>query len=194
MRADLFNEPGVGSLEQRQELIDRLLELKNNGVSDINAKSSNYGCWRLMNPITDCEWLNKKLTDMILEAIAFYTETQYSNIVEYKHGETNINIRSWANINEPGSRNVYHAHKGSHFSACFYLQATDTGDLVLSNPSNILGECNNFAPYARAFVFKPKDGDLILWPAWVPHEIETNLSDKQRINIAFDITIGDDKF
>jgi Xaa-Pro aminopeptidase len=32
-----------------------------------------------------------------------------------------------------------------------------------------------------------QDGDLILWPAWVPHEVETNFSDRERVNIVFDI-------
>jgi hypothetical protein len=26
-----------------------------------------------------------------------------------------------------------------------------------------------------------------MWPSWLPHEVEPNLSNKSRINIAFDI-------
>ena len=33
----------------------------------------------------------------------------------------------------------------------------------------------------------PKDGLLILWPGWVPHEVEENKSDQQRINLAWGI-------
>ena len=32
---------------------------------------------------------------------------------------------------------------------------------------------------------QPKDGMLILWPAWVPHEVIENKSNRQRINIAW---------
>ena len=27
---------------------------------------------------------------------------------------------------------------------------------------------------------EPKDGMLVIWPGWVPHEVEENKSDKQR--------------
>jgi hypothetical protein len=29
-----------------------------------------------------------------------------------------------------------------------------------------------------------------MWPAWVPHEVDPNYSNKERINLTFDITIG----
>ena len=28
---------------------------------------------------------------------------------------------------------------------------------------------------------EPRDGMLVLWPGWVPHEVEENKSNKQRI-------------
>ena len=71
----------------------------------------------------------------------------------------------------------------------YYLQGSGTGDLILANPANVLADCNLDAPYTHDMAFSPKDGDLILWPAWVPHEVEPNLSDKERINIAFNINI-----
>lgn len=188
-QADFFSKPNVGSEEQRLELINRLQELKSSKAQDINITYSNPGCWRYNNPVTDCYWLNEELYKLTLEVIEFYQQTQFSNIAEYVNGQSNIEFISWANINDKYSRNVYHSHKTNHFSACYYLQGTDTGDLILTNPANILNDCNNFSPYARDFTFKPKDGDLVLWPAWVPHEVEMNLSDRQRINIAFNINI-----
>ena len=35
----------------------------------------------------------------------------------------------------------------------------------------------------------PKDGDLFIWPAWIPHKVDRNESDRQRINLAFNINI-----
>ena len=50
-------------------------------------------------------------------------------------------------------------------------------------------ECNPSAPFTADIAINPRDGDLLLWPSWVPHEVDTNFSLKERINLAFDITI-----
>ena len=42
----------------------------------------------------------------------------------------------------------------------------------------------------KKFKMNPKDNSLVLFPSWVPHEVEENKSDRQRINIAFNVTIG----
>lgn len=188
IKSDIFIESQVGTVEQRQELINRLLKLKDTTPTENLMYASNYGCWRISNPITDCEWMNNAVYNLAVEAAKYYSDDENSKSEKFDSNSF-INMNSWANINEPYSRNVYHAHKAAHFSCCFYLQADNTGDLVLTNPANILNDCNHSAPYVRDFIFKPKDGDLIIWPAWMPHEIEMNLSDKLRINIVFDITI-----
>jgi uncharacterized protein (TIGR02466 family) len=187
-RADLFSYANVGTPDQRQELIDYLLALKASGARDINEVSNNEGCWRYSYPVKDCQWLNEALSVIMNDAFAYYANQPGSKI-RLPSEENPLKIGSWCNINEKYARNVYHAHKGSIFSCVYYLQATDTGRLVLSNPANILNDCNNFSPYARDFFFLPKDGDLVLWPSWIPHEVEPNMSDRQRINIVFDIDV-----
>lgn len=189
LRADIFSYPNVGSIKQREEIVSRLLEMKNSGISDINSLTNNENCWRLNNPVQDCTWLNDAVATIIHDAMKFYTEIPYSKIPIWDKDKSKFNIKSWANINEKYSRNVYHSHKSSMFSCVYYLQGTDTGNLILTNPANILNDCSDFSPFTRDFLFKPKDGDLILWPSWIPHEVEMNLSDRQRINLVFDITL-----
>ena len=38
--------------------------------------------------------------------------------------------------------------------------------------------------------YTPKDGDLVVFPGWVPHDIELNKSNKPRINISFNISFN----
>ena len=55
-------------------------------------------------------------------------------------------------------------------------------------------DCNQKSPYIRNVKVEPQDGDLLIWPAWVPHLVERNESNKQRINIAINIKlVGVDK-
>jgi uncharacterized protein (TIGR02466 family) len=187
-KADFFSYANVGTPEQRQELIDRLLAIKDSGAKDINSSSNNEGCWRYSYPITDCEWLNNSVSKIVDEAFKYYANESGSRVI-LPSKDAEIEVNSWCNINETNSRNVYHSHKTKMFSIVYYLQATNTGRLILTNPANILNDCNHFAPYTRSFFFLPKDGDLVLWPAWIPHEVESNTSDRQRINIVFDIDV-----
>jgi len=187
-KADLFSYANVGTPEQRQELIDRLLQIKASGAKDINDLTNNEGCWRYSYPIKDCEWLNQVVSTIIEEAFEYYANDPASRIA-LPSEDMKIEVNSWCNINEKYARNVYHSHKTKIFSIVYYLQATNTGKLILTNPANILNDCSDFAPYTRDFLFLPKDGDLILWPAWIPHEVEPNMSDRQRINIVFDVDI-----
>jgi len=35
----------------------------------------------------------------------------------------------------------------------------------------------------------PREGDLMLWPAYLDHFVEPSNSDEERISISFDITV-----
>ena len=99
----------------------------------------------------------------------------------------NRDINIWTNVNEVGSKNVVHSHKPDAWAGIYYLQAEETGNLVFTNPANLLLQCNPKSPYTRKTGIKPKDGMLVLWPGWVPHEVEENQSNKQRINLAWGV-------
>jgi len=188
LRAEIFVAKNIGTFEQRQTLIDELYEVRELYPDPMN--NSNPGCWRKANPCRDINWIMEDhLLPLINKAVTFYqNEDDYFGSRIQKD---NINVEYWANINEPHSRNAIHDHKVAHFSACYYLQATDTGNINFVNPANMLAECNTGSPFVRDFRFKPRDGDLYLWPSWVPHEVETNFSQKDRVNLAFDFKVVD---
>ena len=58
------------------------------------------------------------------------------------------------------------------------------------NTQNLMYDCYTKSPFTKKFKMNPKDNSLVLFPSWVPHEVEENKSDRQRINIAFNVTIG----
>ena len=100
-----------------------------------------------------------------------------------------LDFKIWTNVNEPNSTNDIHTHKEFSFACTYYLQGTNTGKLTFINPANILNECNLKSPFVRNYSVEPKDGDLFIWPAWIPHKVDRNESDRQRINLAFNINI-----
>ena len=101
----------------------------------------------------------------------------------------------WAIINTGGSTNSRHQHGNSTISAAYYVRAPENcGDIVFYDPrpapvfyypmalgSNLLNaQVNNITP---------KEGALILFPSYLDHSVNENLSNDERIVISFNVTI-----
>ena len=181
--ADFFHRPNVG-VDNILNLQEEILKVRQQ--DDASIANTNIGCWRSSYRY-NIPWLMDQVISLTNEAIEFYRHTDIVFSSSYQSNPFKIDY--WTNVNSPGSRNVLHSHSQSSFSCVYYIQATGTGDIRLLNPANLLGDLNRKSPFTRDFYFSPTDADLILWPAWVPHEVEPNLSNKDRINIVFDITI-----
>lgn len=182
LRADLFVKNNIGTKEQKIELMKQIREAQK---TEKTSPNTNDGCWRSSHRFKNIDWLLNSVISLYEEADKQYCAENGGKDVFNVSGKTALDY--WTNVNVPGSRNVLHSHRKSHFSCVYYVQGTGTGDLRLINPANILGDCDYIAPFARDFYYTPNDGDLILWPAWMPHEVEPNHSDRERINVVFDI-------
>ena len=101
---------------------------------------------------------------------------------------------AWLNINNSRQcMNNVHMH-GDVFSGVFYLQAPErSGKLVISNPGiNRLWEGCRLAVQKNKFTgesikIDPREGNIILFPSYLPHSVETNDHDEERISISFNI-------
>jgi uncharacterized protein (TIGR02466 family) len=183
LSAEVFSNR-VGTPEQIELLKQEALARKE--ANPAGMFFTNEHCWRSSFEYNNIDWLLKELAQVLKNAVDYYSQTdplfpQKSSF----YGKPEIDY--WTNINQPGGKNSLHNHGTYHFVGVYYIQADDTGDIVFHNPANILEECNPNGPFVSRIGFTPKSGDLLLWPAWVPHEVEMNLSNQQRINIAFNI-------
>lgn len=176
----------IGTDQQYSNLCDQISAIRNQPTSS----KSNDLCWRSEHKYTNIDWLLKEITSKVFQAVDYYSQRDQLFSSSFKQfDKRKLQIFYWTNINQPQSRNVLHSHKTALFSGVYYIQGTDTGALRIINPANVLGECNNLAPFTRDFYYAPKDRDLILWPSWLPHEVETNTSTRERINIAYDVIL-----
>ena len=101
----------------------------------------------------------------------------------------------WAIINTGGSTNSRHQHGNSTISAAYYVRAPkNCGDIVFYDPrpapvfyyptalsSNLLN--------AQVNSITPKERSLILFPSYIDHSVNENLSNDERIVISFNVTI-----
>lgn len=181
LESNLLIKSKVGNDEEVGALLTQIL--KESGTASI--ENTNDNCWRSVTQYQDIDWLLKHISYCVKQMVNFYSSKDevFSNAIDIKKCQ----IKYWTNVNNSKSRNVMHSHKSAILSGVYYVQTTGTGALRFINPANMLGECNPRSPFTRDFYFTPSDRDLIMWPSWMPHEVEPNYSDKERINIAFDI-------
>jgi len=101
---------------------------------------------------------------------------------------------AWLNVNDSRQcMNSEHVH-GDVFSGVFYLQAPEgSGKLSLVNPGiNRMGNGCRLAHQKNQFTgesirVEPVEGNIILFPSYLPHSVETNDHDEERISISFNL-------
>jgi len=185
LQADVFVKDNIGTKEQRTSMIEYAQDIKKQ-TDEKQLNFSNRGCWRHEFDYPDIQWLVEELRLLCNSAIETYAVDDPLYGEKLKHyGPPEVSY--WTNINELDSKNALHDHRLHHYVAVYYLQGKDTGDIVWHNPMNLTESCHPHAPFTSRYSMSPEDGQLILWPAWMPHETETNKSNMQRINVAFNI-------
>jgi len=106
--------------------------------------------------------------------------------------EMNLRLNnSWVNINRKNNSNRIHTHRGAAFSGTVYLKTNpNSGKIVFLNPTMseafpIDDTIKYFYGYSEII---PKVGDVLIFPAYLRHYVDSNLSDEDRISIAFNMT------
>jgi len=99
----------------------------------------------------------------------------------------------WANINPPGGANEFHIHPNCLFSGVYYVTAPkNSGELIIVDPRPGVQQIkpirkNEPLPKDvwREAVIEPKEGRLLMFPAWLWHRVAINKSEYLRISISF---------
>jgi len=104
----------------------------------------------------------------------------------------------WVNINPKHAYNALHDHPKTSLSGVYYVQADDrSGRLRFRDPRAAKrmdpwpvakDEASDLRHWDRVN-YKPIPGRMILFPSWLEHDVEPNLSDQERISIAFNMTL-----
>lgn len=101
----------------------------------------------------------------------------------------------WANVNYQGQGARPHTHPNNFLAGVYYLQVpADSGELVLYDPrpqTQILAPLvtqRNLANMTRHGI-PPREGLLVLFPAWLMHSVVPNRSAVERISVAFNLAL-----
>tara|TARA_B100001063_G_C16719464_1_gene532690 strand:+ start:219 stop:818 length:600 start_codon:yes stop_codon:yes gene_type:complete len=107
-----------------------------------------------------------------------------------------VKIKSvWAIINEKDAWNQKHHHSNSDLSAAYYVAAhKNCGDIVFYDPrpapvhNHPISKSPNTLN-ATVNSIKPEPGMLILFPSYLEHSVNPNLSNEKRIVISFNLSL-----
>jgi len=102
------------------------------------------------------------------------------NSIEFKY-----NLKSslfWANINPKGAENSIHNHRESIYSGVYYIKIPqDSGNLVLLDMYHYYLDSKEIPKYT----INPEEGMLYIFRGFLPHKVEQNLSNFDRVSISF---------
>ena len=167
---------------------------------------SNSGGWHSSDidlfSLDEFKFLNKKINECLVELI----DTYYSKLKSFGSGgrfpiknrfeDYDLNelvVENWAIINGYGHSNHIHNHPNNWLSGVYYLSVPpNSGDLrFLDMVSSRMHEGYFYTPSnleeELSGVIVPKNDNLVIFPAWLPHAVGQNKSKQDRIVVSFNV-------
>lgn len=172
---------------KKQLFLDSVVKYKElNPISDQYSNFAGYQSPKELHSVPD-------LTDLFNFVCSVATTAANDMDLAYK---TMYISTAWANFNDSRqAMNHQHIH-ADVLSGVFYLQIPEgSGKLSIVNPGmnclwpgySLIRNRNEYT--ADALSITPHEGELVLWPSYLPHSVETNNHDKSRISIAINIML-----
>ena len=170
-----------------EKYIYKLYEEDKKGV-----ERSNRGGWHSKNfQLTDTNSVQYKFALKLQKYIADAFQ-KFGWKIENK----NIRISEmWAIINKENDFNVLHIHPNCYLSSAYYVKAKkNCGKFEIENPN--LAKRHSFPEIAavnelniEVASIDVSEGDLLLFPSYLPHKVGKNESGEDRIVISFNVDI-----
>ncbi len=169
---------------------DQLIQetYKERDEDPIGKKVSNRGGWQSNSThIMNCK--SETLKNVIMSSVSKLPML----------GNLSCDIEGWKNINEPGNFNIPHSHPRSHLSGVLWIKTSDNcGNIVFESPEifNRYQELDSYSDEFRrnsnvymTYYFTPKEGNILIFPSNLQHEVKENKSNEDRISYSFNIRL-----
>ena len=102
----------------------------------------------------------------------------------------------WAIINKKNNFNLLHTHPNSYLSAAYYAKAPkNSGNFIIEDPLSVSRHSYPIIETKTEFNTKVvgldiEEGDLLIFPAYLPHKVGKNNTDEDRVVVSFNININ----
>jgi uncharacterized protein (TIGR02466 family) len=101
----------------------------------------------------------------------------------------------WAIVNGKLASGVIHCHPNSFLSGVYYVNTNDeSGDIFFQDPRHVasMWSCPviEHTPWTiRQVSYHPVSGGMLIFPSWLNHGAEPNLSDAPRVSLSFNFQL-----
>ena len=168
---------------------------------DVGTEHSNFGGWQ-------SSWDMDKWGGMPAVKLLAFARNSANRVTCNRQGQPVVvtwKANMWANVNRAGHGNEFHSHPGSFWAAVYYVDdggiAADPslgGELEIMDP-----RAPGVAMYAPQLAFnvpgglsvganevvRPKAGLMVMFPAWLLHQVRPYKGSAERISIAFNLSL-----
>jgi uncharacterized protein (TIGR02466 family) len=158
----------------------------------IGVKKSNINGWHSQPfDLSDPE----NLTNKFFKSIDIHIQSVFKSYGWLFDQSKVICTSMWAIINKKNSFNIEHTHSNNYLSAAYYVKAPEnSGNFKTSNPNiisrNIYPKPEKPTEFnSNNITIKINEGDLLIFPAYLPHSVEENKSNEDRVIISFNLDI-----
>ena len=138
--------------------------------------------------------LNNSIINLL--ANSFLENANFISFNNYKIKNKLYLDNFWFNINRYKDFNLEHDHPGSILSGVYYVKTPkNSGNLIFKNnnnrhlylPDDCLIEYNTLN--SSSYFLPPQENCLHIFPSWLVHYVEPNLSNEERISFSFNTKI-----
>jgi uncharacterized protein (TIGR02466 family) len=126
----------------------------------------------------------------------------HENVAEvvraYRVDTTKVAVKlatCWAIVNGKLASGVIHCHPNSFLSGVYYVNTNDdSGDIFFQDPRHVasMWSCpvTEYTPWTiRQVSYRPAPGGMLIFPSWLHHGVEPNLSDDLRVSLSFNFLL-----
>tara|TARA_B100001248_G_C27262119_1_gene398929 strand:- start:37 stop:636 length:600 start_codon:yes stop_codon:yes gene_type:complete len=174
--------------ELNPQLENFIYDLKKNNPE--GQKRSNAGGWH-------SPFFNINESEPVKKLISSFTKSLPEIMTEHMGWRINKDkitiLDMWSVVNKKNTFNVQHSHPNSLLSAAYYVKAKkNSGNIKFFDPKEMktmyhppIQKFNEIS--AEIIKIEPEEGKLLLFPSYLNHAVEENLSDEDRIVISFNL-------
>jgi uncharacterized protein (TIGR02466 family) len=189
-RNDWFPTPiWLFKLDDAQKMNKQLLEtIYAEKKQDSRGKSPNLLEWESVDNLQQEVSFNE-FTNMIQSNVIEVATFLNWDLNKFKVKITNC----WAIINNQNTYSSVRNYSNSLLSGIYYLKTpANCGGIYFNDPrpaaQMIVPPINDFNMWTLPRItYKPYEGMMLLFPSWLSHNIETIISDEDRVYIGFNI-------
>lgn len=178
---NIFSTPIWGFVfnDHKYQMFNYIEKIRQIEQTELSAKKSNFGGYQTRDNLNE-EPVFKEFVSMI---------NSISNkiVSEFNFGQCLVEVKEmWGNINYKNCYNGNHTH-GGILSGVVYAQVPkNSGKLILCNPAV---RSDGHLIRNSLFEIQPEPLACIIFPSWLEHFVEPNMSDEDRISISFNVGV-----